>query len=252
MMQRTIEWLNANAHRRYPFVDDAALTVTGPATKTVPNDLLLDFKQTIYVTGDPTQITQVSTLEVAAGSLTVTFQSYNGPWSVVVPAAASYPYRTRNYSNAFQYNIVFGPGLGTVLGWTAGVYTFTTPPQLQPGLIVIQNKHRLDTVQAVGVDQDILYGKVYVEPGYNCDVIVVPDKIQLLAGLGLGAGVYCGEPEDDEITCNYAFLRWNGIHAGVHGDIQLIGGPGVEIEPKPDDHTVVIRGTKTLENLKCG
>ena len=45
-MNRTIQWLNANSHRRYPFIEDNSLVFAGGE---VTNDVLLDFQFRSFV-----------------------------------------------------------------------------------------------------------------------------------------------------------------------------------------------------------
>lgn len=250
MVNRTVEWLNANRYRRYPFRDDTNLACTGG--RELPNNVLLDCRL-VSCTAAVSLLTLLS-VEVTAGQSSLLFCFGYGlhMFYVEVPAAAAFPYQVAGSSAGFQYTLVFGEGCTTVFGYPVGVYNMTSTPVIQPALTVVQDRHRVDTVQATGEGQAVLSGLIYVEPGYNCDPTVVPDSIRLSAGLGYGAGRYCERLLDAVVSCADAILWWNGQNASEDGNIEIRGGQGVDVDPQPENHRIVIRGSTALENLKCG
>jgi hypothetical protein len=248
MMTRTPEWLNANRYRRYPFRDDTNLTCTG--SRALSNDVLLDCRLVSCTSAQAAL--SLSNVEVTAGQLICAFSYGSVSFYVTVPAAASYPYTVTGSALGLQYTLIFGEGCKTLLAWPVGTYSLNESPVLQPTLTVVQDRHRVDTVRATGSGQTTLSGLVYIEPGYNCEPVVMPNKIRLSAGLGYGAGRYCNSLNDAVRSCAEAILWVNGQNADEAGNLPLVGGPGVEVESQPDQNRVVIRGNTLLEQTKCG
>jgi hypothetical protein len=214
------------------------------------NDVLLDCRLVSYTRAQAES--SLSSVEVTAGQLIFTF-SYGGVlFYVTVPTAASYPYTVTGSSSGLQYAFIFGEGCKTLLAWPIGTYSLNESPVLQPALTVVQDRHRVDTVRATGSGQETLSGRVYIEAGYNCEPVVMPNKIQLSAGLGYGAGRYCNSLSDAVRSCAEAILWVGGQHADETGNLPLVAGHGVEIESQPEQNRVVIRGNKVLEQTKCG
>lgn len=254
-MSRTIEWLNANRYRRYPFTDDAdtGLAVYGDpgdcAVASLPNDAVLDFQATVtsgaYVPG----AWKLASITLAAGGTIATFLFMAGNVSigVEVPAAAAFPYTVRGSVTGAHYVAVFGPGAAALCCDSAFRYDCDIP--LQPALLIDQCRHRVDTVAGVG---QAVSGKVYLEPGYNCDPVVMAGRIRLTAGKGWGAGRYCLSLSDDVISCHEALLRLNGQTASDDGNVN-ISVIGASVGPDPARaNTVLIKTTKMVSNMKCG
>ena len=262
MTHRTIEWLNANKYRRFPFVDDAALALAAQdysgscAVTALANDVVLDFQATatssLYVPGDFC-LASID-VDAAEAGLTFNFTVGDADIAVAVPAGAAWPYSVRGTSNGVIYQAVFGEGCEALLCADAFTY-LTTDAALQPTLLVEQTRHRLDSVQGITDGQGtqaVLSGVIYIEPGYNCDPVVTASKIRLTAGRGWGAGRYCEPLSDDVISCRNALLRINGQTASEDGNLNLVV-LGASVGPHPTQaNTVLIKTPMLFDNMKCG
>lgn len=248
MMTRTTEWLNANRYRRYPFRDGTSLTCkTG---QVLANDVLLDCQLTSRILARFPFV--LLTVQVITDAILFCFGYDTVMCYAAIPVAATYPFTVTGISGGLRYSLVFGPGCDTIQNFAHGTYELVTPPEIQPAIVIVQDRHHIDSVTAKGTDQDTLTGLIYVEPGYNCNPVITTDKIHLSAGLGFGAGRYCVRLDGADVSCAEALLWWNGQNASEDGNIIIKGGAGVTVESRPDENLVVIRGSKALENLKCG
>lgn len=261
MTARTIGWLNANRYRRYPFTDDADLTLVpvpdpGGCVAALPDSALLDF-QAVALDGDyiagAFALTSVGVQATQAG-LEFGFEVGNKAVTVEVPAAAAFPYVVQGLMAGVRYAAVFGEGCAALLHASAFVYGISAP--LQPALLAEQTRHRLDSVAGTTagfINHAVLTGPVQIEAGYNCDPVVTASRIRLTAGRGWGAGRYCAALEDGVISCRQALLRLNGQVASEDGNVGF-SGIGVNIGPDPARaNTVLVKvADKLFDNMKCG
>lgn len=106
-----------------------------------------------------------------------------------------------------------------------------------------------------------LTGAIKLRPGYNATIQTLENLNRLLigAGVGRGEGQICkdlrinldGIREDLCQPCDDLVYMING--AGLDSDqLQLVGGPGVIIEPDPDAHEIVIRIEEDLDVCDTG
>lgn len=263
MIARTIEWLNANRYRRYPFKDDAALALAvvgdaGDCALThLPNNVLLDFQATAltpdYVAG-AFGLNLIWVQALGAG-VAFEFSVGNKLVDITVPAAAAFPYTVTGLEDGIRYAAVFGEGCLDLLCDTEFDYD-VLGGELQQALLAEQTRHRLDSVAGTTEGQanhEALAGTVHVEAGYNCDPVVTPAKIRLTAGRGWGAGRYCTPLEDGVISCRQALLRLNGQIASEDGNVGF-SGIGVNIGKHPTQaNTVLVKvADKLFDNMKCG
>jgi len=256
-MNRTLEWLNANQNRRYPFYDDSALTVVSGGN--LGDDFLLDFQITLEsswlpLTGYPSWAALVSIAVAPDRSiLTITFTVNAALFVVVVPASAVTPYclvgDTSSFSLTAHYAITFGPGvLAFAQNQAIGTHAVQAgTATIDAALIAANQNSRLDSFNG-------FQGDVTLIPGYNCEPSATGAIIQFSAGSGSGAGVSCRESSTAVLSCSSAWLWFNGVHAGPDGDVQLVGGPGVTITQDPigSPNTVLISGNTKLANQECG
>lgn len=256
MLIRTVEWLNANRYRRYPFVDDADMSLNAGAYNGVcalpylPDDVMLDFQAVALTNTYAAGTFKLSSIDVSPTALVFRFSIGNIPIALSVPSHAAYPYNAEAISNGARYSAVFGEGCANLL--CAEPFTYTAAIPLQPALLVDQSRHRVDSVRAKPGTQATLAGRVFVEPGYNCDPVVMPGRVRLTAGHGWGAGRYCYPLSDDVISCREAVLRLNGQTASDDGNINL-SVIGASVGPDPvDPNTVLIRTPRMFDNMKCG
>lgn len=104
-------------------------------------------------------------------------------------------------------------------------------------------------------------GEIAFKPGYNATIRTLENLNQLLFGAsdGAGEGQICtdlrinlnGIREDVCQSCGDLVYMING--AGLESDqLQLVGGPGVVIEPKPAENRIVITIEENLDVCDVG
>ena len=252
-MNRTVEWLNANQNRRYPFVDDDPMVLD--YTGQLPVDLVLDFQFSIQQSDVQGAAAQLAEIDVAPDRSALTFRfRVNSRYLVVeVPAAAVQPFTVDGTwvetGLIGNYTVCFGEGCAAFASSQAvGVHNASA--QIDPALILTHQNCRVDSIGSPNGQQ--LQGVITVEPGYNCEPTTDGTVLRFQAGQGAGAGQYCGDPLYDVLSCQNAWLWFNGQHASQDGNIVLAGGSGVQITPDPDNNTIVIQGSIGLANQECG
>lgn len=258
-MNRSIEWLNANAYRNYPFVEDSVL-VAGDLS--IPPSTVLDFSLVSHgaYAAQGLILLSVTITDTPVPACTFVFQLTSDDDVTLgfsVPVSASFPYTATCTSNGLQAACVFGEGVIELAANTPGVYTFTTftPPAVEPVLLVFQDKHRLNSVAAISVGSQIISGYLAVAEGYNCQVVADKETntLRLSAYPGAGLGRYCGDYDTGEPTCQDVFLSINGMHADDTGNFELIGGNGVSIIAEKDSNVVRVVGSAAIKGkVQCG
>jgi len=90
---------------------------------------------------------------------------------------------------------------------------------------------------------------VKLKEGYNCSLTVVNNIIQIAAGLALGEGMQCEDlrmaadgslAADSCVVCGGWLYSINSQGADVE-HLQLLGGPGVVIDPQPASNRIIVR-----------
>ena len=227
-----IDWLNANAQRKYPLFEEASVQDSTGSLK-LPNDFLVDF---IWPTqSDPT--VDPTKFHIAAVSVFGTGVSISiGHDGVIIGAvaidAATF---TRNSDFLIQGTGDFFDTVGRVVIGSldkilnsAGVFEFTAaagrfePTTIRPGLrgvssLFIQNGDEVS---------EALQGDIIFEAGSNFSLQFIagpgaePDRIQLNAISGEGLNEVCGCNEASELDC---IKTINGIAPDVAGNFDLLG-----------------------------
>lgn len=254
-MPRQTEWLNANAYRSYPFVEDQLMTLSGLE---LDNSVILDFNGTSYLQ-NPTQVTLISVTIIGGSPRQGIFTfMYNGPlvynpFSFTVAETAAVPYRAVVYNAAAHHvTCVFGPGLQAFLQNAPGTYTGAL--LLEPALMSFQPIHRVTNVVGTKTGSvDLDNGVIRVEEGHNCQVDMNwhMNTLRISAIRGAGAGVDCNPVTTAVALCKDVLLRINGLHGNDQGDFILGGGEGVEVENVPASNMIIIRA-KTFDERQCG
>lgn len=257
---RQVEWLNSNAYRRYPFVEDESLVLSG-GTLTMDDSVIVDFRGVSYLyTNQAVRLLQVTIIPgiVNQGAFMFTYVGapavYN-PFTFLVSANAAIPYvATVHNALAHHVSCVFGPGLAAFLQNPGGTYVFDTPPQIEPALMAYQPTHRVTNVVGTKTGSvDLNNGNIFLEEGHNCqiDLNFYNNALTISAFRGAGAGVDCTPITSTVLLCKDILMRINGLHGNDQGDYIIGGMNGVEVEALPDDHTVVVRSTQADEK-PCG
>ena len=201
-MAPSVEWLNQNNYRKYPFIEDGEPSVSGSA---LPDNLLLDLRLIVHTEGlaeDAFGAAIVSFREFERVDASNTILKFNRDaadsveFTVTIPTAAAFPYEARTSVNTptEQYDLIcmVGEGFATLLGYGIGTHA-VTGGGLEPATVQYQTNHRVtsiigDTTSSVAIDGDI-----YFEEGYGMSVNVdtAQDQIRLTAYPGGGAGFPC-------------------------------------------------------------
>lgn len=268
-MHRTVGWLDENARRRYPFVDDVSLaySANGETIGHLSNNVLLDLSVSALspaATGAP--FTLVS-FEAASTHVTFTFSASGAAFEVVVPVNAAWPFVARGklrptvqvatYEPAglVAYCATFGEGVEALHG-TNGVYTLDGRPALRPCLLA-RNPLWLNSLRGIDAENTLLVtggkeriaNEIQIDPGYNCNALVTPGRIHIQFGKGRGAGQYCVK-QSAKSACDDVFLRFNGATANADGEFKITGGTGVSVG-YGGAHTIIIKATDAFRRMTC-
>lgn len=238
MTDRTLEWLNANAMRRYPFADDTALGF--------PDDVILDAGVT--VTGDadtsaPFKLVQIVAYPGVAGLL-FTFASGSLSFSVEVPGAAAFPYRVQGLADGLRYSVCFGEGCVGLMSADGDNVVCDAP--LLPALVARTAGQRVDSITAGGVT---VTGAVAVVPGYNCLPTITASGLSLTAAPGAGAGRTCATAAG-VVSCTEALRRINGVPPTADGDF-IITVTGAGIRADAVNHELIVSDTAKEKAGDC-
>ena len=242
--EQGIGWRNANRYRSYPLRDDVSMLLSDGST--LSNNVLLDASAVVYGSSDQTfQLTQ---LRRATDVLYVQFLvgTTSVELSVVLNADLTLPVVV--YSAAYRLSVVFGEDLFTLFS-ANGALTCTIP--LQPALLTVQDRVRVDTVSGQTGPQ--LVGRIQAQEGYNCRLTLTNDNgpaLLISAIYGAGAGVYC-DPLVGVRRCDDTILRINGLAGSTSGDFVIAGLAGVTVRSDPATNTITVTGTRTYDKVGC-
>lgn len=238
------EWPNINSQRKYPFSQDAGLSVGGFE---VPTDLVVDFVLPVNVSAapDPT-LFHLKQLGVFGSGVVLSFAYDDTVFATVSVATDGFkPYTTYPVQGAGAFSdskgwITIGDLEATLR--SPGSYTFDAPSgRLLPSVI----RPRLRTVSSLSIvnGEDVgqpLTGDIALVAGRNfrlrVDVSGPKPKIFLDAISGAGTVSPCTCSDLDE---NAPCIRTiNGVHPADNGNINLIGSDCVQITPGNAEITV--------------
>ena len=253
-MSRSVQWLNENSYRAYPFVEDSNMTA---GSITIPLSAILDFSLINYaVSARRVRLLRfVITADVVPQG--IFYFGYEGDieFTVTVPASASFPFKAITFvADLHMVTCIFGAGIPELLANPAGMYTLNTPVPIEPALLSFQNKHRVNSVTGTALGSAAASGLVYLTEGYNCNIAVTPstNTVVLSAIYGAGAGINCNPIVSAAPVCKDVLLSINGFHADDNGNFELLGGEGVTIIPVKGSALVRIVSAKKLDELGCG
>ena len=254
-MTPTIEWLNLNAQRAYPFVGDTLWDLIGPQTIQLPMDLVLDCHCVAYT--QVSGVLQLISISIATVGLikliTLQFQAGSTVFDMIVPSNASNPYTASLSVGADMLTLILGTGIETMAGYPDGTYMPTDTLLIEPALVDFLDGYQLISLSGDYTGSVPVDGTVYMQEGYNTVITVntAAKAITLAAHRGAGAGINCNRVDPSRPTCNQVLLCLNDMYADGNGDIQLAGGNGVEIQADPANHKLIIRAKLSQTDLDC-
>ena len=255
MSTQGTEWRNQNQYRRYPFTDDANMTLSDGTV--LPNDVILDARLTVYLGGGPFSLIRISRVVGTPTIARFTFILGSVPLTVEVPDTANLDQSVTVNLNASDHavtlTVLFGTGALTVL--TPG-QTVTAEIPVLPGLVVEQTRHQVRSVQAIG--GPALTGSIALQAGYNCLLDAYQGQLPTLrigAAYGAGRGptdyVIGSTRRCEDTILRINLLRINGLTGSASGDFSISGGVGVTVKPVPAENKIVITGLRPYTKVGC-
>ena len=253
-MNRRIEWLTANAQRRYPFVEDTSLMLAGGAM--VPDDAVLDFSAVFYAEAEEQAVlTSVEVIGAGPKTLVFTFTIGSTVLSFMVTDAAAFPYITSVYlAGAYAGTCAFGEGvIALASALVPGLYGTTAAPVIEPALVTVQDRRRVNSVLGTKAGSVPVQGDIYIKEGYNCNVTLVKSAgILRIDGVrGAGKGLPCDKPPVTKLKCSDVFLRINGLTADDNGNFVMAAGPGLTLVSDPAAHKLTFKSAKPNNETTC-
>ena len=253
-MRRTIQWLNANAYRAYPFKEDSLLRIVETG-KSLSDDVLLDFQGVAFV---PQQNLRLLRIEVANAIpayaiLVFEYETSGITFELVVPPGNTYYEATAYVDNVHRVTCTVGSEIPDLVSAGPATYTLEDPPHIGTGLVSFQPEHQVFSVRADGTHYVTpLSGTVHIKEGYNCRVAVdgTRNRVRISSIHGAGEGISCEVISDDLLLCHETLLHLNGLNAGSMGEFILKGEDGVELVPDPDGHRIIIKASGS-SGLEC-
>jgi hypothetical protein len=244
--------LNENAHRAYPLVEDSDRTTSGGV---FPDNVLLDFQLLDFATAAAS--VYITQLVVSGSFLDITI-AYGSVTRQITTTLVAVQHTPVNYGTAEPYRIttIFGPGVEEVIGWGDGTYAFANPAEIEPALLNFEDRHRVDSIQALDPSaNEVLVGVIHVREGYNCRVNIMPDadKVIVTASRGSGRGITCEEDDGTLVLCGDVLLNINGLVSDSEGNFVFLGGPGINVAPGSAANTVTFTsGLSDTDKTRCG
>ena len=256
---RIVDWLNLNAYRRYPLVDNSDYTMTGPVVCTMTNDVLLDFKCVDYTRSNYSVIFNgfeiVATLPIIfRASFTLIASTGSLVFTVDIPENSVFPYHVvKTIAGQYRIGLWFGNGITTFTALMAGVYTFVNPPAILKSLLISQKNCRIISVKGTAIASVLIDNIIYLEEGANININLVPDTntVYISAIPGAGSGLSC-EILDNSRRYGEFISTVNGLRPDAAGNINLFAGKGFEIIPDKTNHKLIIKTTMDVNTIFCG
>lgn len=243
MPERTIEWLNLNRYRRYPFIEDDVIE-DDTAVLTLPDSCIVDAYYVIYTTAVAPQLRLYSVAVNGAGTLvTFTFRSGTSTdYVMVVPASLDPTYEgrvrvTSGGSLISLLRVVFASGVADIAAnptYQGNTYIFTDK-LLEPAVTSLQGSNRVLRIN--GYD-----GPIYFADGVNTRITVRPalNVLRIVCGVGEGLGISCEDAAGGQEACDKAVYYVNGRHPDWLGRFAIRGGPGITVEADEVNHKLII------------
>jgi len=210
------EWLDRNAHRRFPFVEDSDLSCENGAE--LPNELLLDARFCLFGLEDGPALVRSATIrDDGSASMVVDLPGLQG---VEIPASGVWS-RPPDYSA----RVVFG--FRGRLVPLAGEYRLVTPaPILRSRILSVPYGIGADTLTCGGVTA---HGAIRVADGHNTTLDIGGNNLVLALGKGRGLGVVCRDDPKAELCDGKVLYFLNGQKADSDGNIDILAGEGVSV-----------------------
>lgn len=231
----------------YPFVTGPSLRVGSYA---LPTDVIIDAGVVIY--GEYVDI-PLHSIRRNADGFVISFDTPGDRLTFSGFGVGSF----RASASSSSGFLVLGPGFPEFIAKLAVGNDYPARNVvLEPGrvqaldgyCVTSVNLYNGETPAARGITGDVTFS-----PGYNARIGVLSEDnaVIFVSDLRAGAGLPC-YPEELEADPCAGFVRSiNGATADANGNIQLDGGPRVEVNEFPDDHKIVVDFTKAFVEGSC-
>jgi len=225
------EWLNRNAHRRYPLEDDSSLSCVSHAgtaaggcevtkcdnSRTLPDCVVLDARFCLLGVDDgPVLLKSVVVDEDGSASMTVD-----------TPVEKDVVIRHDGIVNG-QYlsaRVIFGDKES--LKAHAGEYVLCSPARfLRSRVLSVPYGIGADTLSCGGATA---HGDIRVADGRNTSLDISGNNLVLTVKRGIGTGVLCPDIVSGSACEGRVLYYLNGQKADSSGNIDLVAGGGVSV-----------------------
>jgi len=261
-----LEFLNENAARRYPLIEDCVPTVEGvPGPLVLEDNIVLDARgfsrernevaaklsalvgpgagsHPLYpaVVGQRTLYWEMGTL-AAPLRMALGVPLDNVAWPFVGEASApDFRWPGRQVRRA-SLRVTLGQaiaGLPLDARWLLG-----DRAPLEISVIHQLYRAQLDGIRLVHQDgtNEWLAGDLEVMGGYNVDVVTGENIMinPVVGGGTLGRWIQSLVP-DAQSACRNAILQLGGAVPNSRGELTFLGGRGIKIEARPESHTIIL------------
>ena len=231
------EWLNRNAYRRFPLVEDSDMSCAGGLR--LPDSAVLDARFCLFgAHSGPVELTAV---RIENGVATA-FLSLPGGVRAEVSGNG---YSTWSDGIERSARVCLGTG-------EDGYYILLKPVRFLPSRVMsVPYGIGADTITAGGVTAT---GDVRVSDGHNTTLSIRRNNLVLGIGRGDGLGVVCRQGAS-AITCDGRVLYYlNGQKADSDGNIEISGGDGVSVSTGTYKGipAVIVRTSATVNSFAYG
>lgn len=209
------EWLDSNAARAYPFLDDSDFGK-------LPAWVLLDMR---LVDADYRGATSLECLSMTVSDekVTLSFKYGDETFSIDVPREEGIRIGTVKPRPTCAVSVAMcGARPGADPLPVNGTYSVGCA--IDPARVVgIERTRKLWSINGSS-------GTMVLKDGYNTSASIVDGTVNVSIGDGYGLGRRCPDEDDDSFDCSMALLFVNGQHADTSGNIDIIGGDGVSVQ----------------------
>lgn len=232
-----MEFYNKNSQRKHPFTDDSDMSaIINGSEYHIPNsvfiDIRLSFRSSLFK-GD----VKLVSLKFIGVTLQLKFTIGDVEKVITIDSAAPDSGKywvTRGSDSDISWLVVLGTAVSDLMSESmSDDVEFVNPPTIIPALVKYMCGTRVSSIS--DIDGSKVSGNVVLEEGYNCSITVSKSSIIINAESGSGAGYPCDTAET--IGCSDVLFRLNGENAE---NVRIVGGPGVSIMARPEQHTIDI------------
>lgn len=228
------QWLDQNADRSYPLVDNVSRTDTSGAFQ-IPNDLIVDMRLSAPANYDPTAFYLSSFRAFGTGLIiTIAVTGHGDVATVTIPRSESADYTpyTAVALPGFTVGgtVIIGGSLSAVAA-SEGLYSFTAATTLILPTVIFPAAESVSSItfrDSFGVETKLV-GDILIAAGDNATVGVASQTITV----GMDTGVLIEDPcpcTDTGGRKRTSVKSINGVTPDISGNIDLVPVGCVQIE----------------------